>query len=177
MLMSKDGKVLVSYPSASGEIELRDGIEVIGWAAFGYCPITKLTLPASINRIEGWAFDWCTQLTTLIMYSPTPPVLYASAFPGEIGDDEPYSTYNIFVPNEYLEAYKSKGWEKSIQDLHIYGLDQLAEINKVGTKCPSAYTVYTLSGLCILENGDLDALNRLPSGLYIVNGKKIYLNR
>lgn len=176
MLLNKDKTKLISYPSATGEVEIPDGIEVIGWAAFGYCPVERLTLPASVKTIEGWAFNFCNRLEALILLSPTPPWLNATAITGEMGDYY-YRIFNIFVPNEYLEAYKEMWWEKNIENVHIYGLDRLAGVDGASIDGDSAYTVYSLNGIRILDGGSKDELKSLPNGLYIVNGKKTLLQR
>lgn len=176
-LLSKDEKILVSYPSAKGEVVIQEGIEVIGWSAFGYCPITRLTLPASVNRIENWAFNSCDDLNTIIMLSPTPPYLTVYTFTGEIGEDYYRGGVNIFVPDENLEAYKSKWWEELIPNLHIYGLDKLAGVNEASIGEDESYTVYSLSGILLLDKGGKEDLQALPNGIYVINGEKVVLRR
>ena len=66
MLLSKDGKTLVCYPSATGNVtNIPDGVTSIG-SAFAYCTgLTSVNIPDSVNSIDGWAFDSCTDLTSV----------------------------------------------------------------------------------------------------------------
>ena len=179
MLLSKDKTELLAFPSASGEIEIHEGIEVIGNAAFSYCTISQLTLPASITDIEGFAFNSCHDLKNIIMLSPVPPSLSSTAFTGEgtgsVGTY--YPPHNIFVPKEYLQAYKNTGWESKYSFLHIYSLDWLAGVENVDAVESDTFTVYSLDGRLVLKDTPRADVDKLPGGLYIINGKKVFLHR
>ena len=38
-------------------------LERIGWGAFGYSSLPAITIPDSVNRIDGYAFYYCSKLT------------------------------------------------------------------------------------------------------------------
>jgi hypothetical protein len=64
MLLNRNGTILLSYPSASGEITL-NGITNIGDRAFSKCfNLTSLSLPA-VTSIGNMAFDYCDGLTSV----------------------------------------------------------------------------------------------------------------
>jgi hypothetical protein len=64
MLLSNNGKKLIGYPSASGEVTL-NGVETVGISAFWGCTgLTKVNLPDA-TAIDGSAFAECTALTTV----------------------------------------------------------------------------------------------------------------
>lgn len=66
MLFSKDKKTLICYPSASGDIEIPDGVEIIGENAFESClNLINVKIPNSVLIIEGGAFEECSSLATL----------------------------------------------------------------------------------------------------------------
>ena len=66
MLFSKDKKTLICYPSASGDIEIPGGVEIIGENAFESClNLINVKIPNSVLIIEGGAFEECSSLTTL----------------------------------------------------------------------------------------------------------------
>lgn len=53
--------------------------------------------------------------------------------------------------------------------------DSEGSINKLDSDHNGLYKVYNLQGIKLMEAKDKSALNSLPAGLYIVNGKKVYL--
>lgn len=61
---------LISYPNAKGlSYSILSSATTIGDDAFGDCDITSVTIPNSVNTIEGWAFESCTGLTSVIIPS------------------------------------------------------------------------------------------------------------
>ena len=62
LLLTKDGMVLVSVPSARGCIVIPNGVAEVGTRAFFACGLEKLTIPSSVAKI-GWdAFAGCRNL-------------------------------------------------------------------------------------------------------------------
>lgn len=45
-------------------------------------------------------------------------------------------------------------------------------IGSIVAPAEDGYTVYNLQGICVMKTADADDLNRLPAGLYIINGRK-----
>lgn len=64
VLMTKDGKTLVTYPNAkAAEYTIPDGIETIGSYAFGSCNgVRKVAFAGSVRTITLRAFDHCANL-------------------------------------------------------------------------------------------------------------------
>jgi len=121
--------VLISCPSASGNITLPTGLISIGYDAFhGNTNITqiilsegitsidtsafmqcsslkKVTLPESITSIKSFAFAHCTNIVMVICYMSTPPTLEGYNF------DNSHPNLQIKVPATSVEAYKTAdGW-------------------------------------------------------------------
>jgi hypothetical protein len=70
MLLSKDGKTLISYPTATGAVTL-SGITTIGNYAFDGCTgLTSVDLSAA-TTIGQYAFYQCIDLETVILSSAT----------------------------------------------------------------------------------------------------------
>ena len=67
MLFTKDGKKLVRYPQgAVGKAIVPDGTEEIGIFAFTQSgKMTAVDLPASLKKIDGYAFEGCGLLSTV----------------------------------------------------------------------------------------------------------------
>jgi hypothetical protein len=70
MLLSKDGKTLISYPSVVGDVTL-DGITTVGeYAFFGCTGLTTVSLPEA-TTISQYAFSDCTALETVSLPAVT----------------------------------------------------------------------------------------------------------
>ena len=68
MLLSKDKKTLLSYPSASGDVIIPDYITTIGHSALGWNEnITSITIPDNVTVIEPGAFTVCENLKTITL--------------------------------------------------------------------------------------------------------------
>lgn len=88
-------------------------------------------------------------------------------------DNEPLpiqETWIIYSDIENLEAKTyyitigSPGWKDAV------GMNSI-QLND------GKATVFTLSGIPVMKDADTDALNTLPSGIYIINGKKISIKQ
>ena len=68
ILYSKDKTVLVSYPSASGDVTIPNSVTSIGNSAFRYCSsLTSVIIPDSVTSIGNSAFYYCESLTSVII--------------------------------------------------------------------------------------------------------------
>ena len=68
MLLSKDKKTLLAYPSASGDVIIPDYITTIGHSALGWNEnITSITIPDNVTVIESSAFTVCENLKTITL--------------------------------------------------------------------------------------------------------------
>lgn len=105
-------KVIVNIPNKvaqviSGQIvELTEedlvGLTSVVSYGFNNCDLLKnITLPATVNTINSYAFRYCTSLEKFIVKATTPPVLSNSAL-RTTNDD-----FIIYVPADSLAAYKS----------------------------------------------------------------------
>lgn len=75
----------------------------VKWIPQGICrnftQITSVTIPASVTHIGNQAFDFCSQLRTIICKPTTPPVTATFCF-------ELLDSTTLYVPTEAMEAYK-----------------------------------------------------------------------
>lgn len=95
--------------------------------AFGFTPITSVTLPASVERIGFDAFR-CFYLTEVYIKAITPPILTQdSVFGGN-------TSQKIYVPTDVSVTYKNAPYWKNIEN-------RIREQVKIG---PNGYTSYYL---------------------------------
>jgi len=149
-------------------------------AFYGCTGLTSVTIPSSVTTIEGNAFYGCTgltsvtiegnpsicsksfancpELTDIYCYSENPPSVESNAFEGSYID---YVT--LHVPAEYIDNYKNHSfWGNSFKE--IVAIDPNSVVMpKVEGESPVAYDL----------NGR--RVSHPTSGLYIVNGKKVYV--
>ena len=69
VLLSADGRTLLAVPEGAGTfVKVPDGVETIAYGAFsGAASIKMAELPASVRRIENYAFYNCTGLMNLVL--------------------------------------------------------------------------------------------------------------
>ncbi len=81
------------------------------------------------------------------------------------------------VPKEINDANitltDSKGTQ--FKFTFVYDTESEAGIENVAADATLGYTVYTLTGVKILETADKSQVVNLPAGLYIINGKKVII--
>lgn len=102
------------YPLTS--IDIPEGVTRIGWRAFDECYLTNITIPGSVQEIDGGAFA-NSGITDMYLYPTTPPTL---ANTSAISN---YTT-TIHVPIGYGDAYKNAtNWSsfanKIVEDIEI----------------------------------------------------------
>ena len=80
----------------------------------------------------------------------------------------------------YASAFILDGCQTSSEIKVNYTVDKTVGVDGVdGIKADGngKYTVTNLSGIVVLRDANAAALRSLPTGLYIVNGKKVLLNK
>ncbi len=125
--------------------------------AFSGCSrLTSIILNGGTIRTNTFAN--CPELTDIYCYSENPPSVESNAFEGSYID---YVT--LHVPAEYIDNYKNNSfWGNSFKE--IVAIDPNSVVMpKVEGESPVAYDL----------NGH--RVTNPTSGLYIVNGKKVYV--
>ena len=99
------------------QVDLRgSGVKQIGEAAFANCiALTKVFLPASVEKIDGLAFGLCSALQSITIDAHNPPTLTGNIFFGLKADQIP----NIYVPAISVNDYKTAA-QWSIYAAKIY---------------------------------------------------------
>jgi hypothetical protein len=92
-------------------------LTTIGKAAFLYCFINSMEIPASVTTIEEYGFNGC-QATTYICNATNPPTLADNAFAG---------TYDkvLYVPYGTVDAYKNSSWLSDFGEDYIRPISEL----------------------------------------------------
>jgi len=100
--------------------------EVPSWSFEGMASLTKIILPASVERIGTNAFYGCTNISELYCYATTPPEIADNAF---FGIDP---AMVVKVPSSAIALYqKANGWK----DFTILPVDE--ETNSIIVNLPS----------------------------------------
>ena len=110
ILYSKDKTVLFSYPSASGDVTIPNGVTSIGYYAFENCEnLESVTIGAGVTSISSYSFRGCCSLTSIEVDSANPN--YSSSSDGKmlLSKDKttllmyPSATGDVTIPNGVIE--------------------------------------------------------------------------
>ena len=137
--------------------------------ALANCPaIESLSLPSSLKSIGDYAFSYCDGLKDIRYYSDIPAEGAKSIF--ESYQDLIYSDATLHVTPEA---------EKSIREISpwMYFSNITADLSEVKDideeTWPSDFDIFTIQGICLKRGASRADIEALPSGLYIVDGRKV----
>ena len=83
------------------EVEIRNGVQVIGVQAFSSCQLlTAVTIASSVWQIKDQAFEVCSSLESATIYATTVPSI------GYIIFDNNSPNFTIYVPTESVQDYR-----------------------------------------------------------------------
>lgn len=126
--------------------------------------LTSITIPSSINSIGDAAFSGCENLKEITVYVDEPIALGSNG--ASVFEGVNFETCTLYVPEASIDKYKADeiwGQFKNIlaitAGIHDIRLDDKSN------------DVYNLQGQIVLRQSP--NIERLPKGIYIINGKKI----
>ena len=145
-------------------------LEEVGDYAFSGCEYMSLTLPATLWKIGKHAFDRPDEGMGMFYDSEDPVTITVKrSKPAEVGESifgQLPDGSEIYVPDGRANIYKS-AWPE--YEPYIVGGDAPTAIDAIRIgKVKDG--VYTVNGQFIRRNATTEGL---PSGIYVVNGKKV----
>ena len=107
-------------------------------------------------------FENCTNLLEIYSLNPEPPIIEKNTF-----NYHSVQEGVLYVPKGSLESYKNAEYWQDFFNI----VEKDPEITKVVeiTSPDSELKIYSIKG----EKLNIRSMDNLPSGIYIVNGKKI----
>lgn len=102
MLLSKDARVLIAYPSASYSVTIGGRITTIGPYALSASRVQRLTLEAGVSSISVCAFSHCNSLQNVKIKN-----VNAGSIQCGCAFDHVYANCRIQVPRKSMDAYKA----------------------------------------------------------------------
>ena len=152
--------------SSLTSVTIGNSVTEIGYYAFSGCSsLTSVTIPNSVTTIDYYAFSGCKNVKQITSEAVTPPNCALYAFDG-INTKE----CKLIVPQNSIDAYKkANSWNKFFLIEGTTGI-----INNIYNKTENV-DVYTIDGIKRLSKANVNEINDLPKGVYIVNGKKIVI--
>ena len=129
---------------------------------YRYCTgLTSITIPNSVRSLGPFCFRDCTGLTNIKMKSSTPPSTSVEDFSGCS------RLTTVYVPKGAKSAYNVEPWNNyEIVEMEDTSIAAAPTVDSQKASAP----VYDLNGRRV---GTSDAMDTLPKGVYIVNGKKV----
>lgn len=161
-----------AFHSCSGltSIVIPNSVKTIGGSAFTLCSsLTDVTIGNSVTDIYDMAFSNCRALKRLYVSPMTPPVCNSQ----NVFFQPIYSSCTLYVNHGALMRYKYADVWMKFSTIEAYDFSTSVESVETSTSADSLFNVYDLQGTLVKEAASKAEVNALPSGLYIVNGKKI----
>ena len=161
------GDYAFSYCRALTSVIISNSVTTIGERTFANCySLTSVTIPSSVTRIEDGAFSDCGNVKQITSEAVTPPYCSRYAFDG-VNRNE----CKLFVPKNSIDAYKRAyvWWHFFLIEGTTTGIK-----NNIYNKIDNV-DVYTIDGVKRLSKANVNEINALPKGVYIINGKKIII--
>ena len=148
-------------------ITIPNSITTIGDRAFSSCAsLTSITIPNSVAAIGSSAFSGCGNVKQITVEAVTPPICSHSSFE-RVNTNE----CKLIVPKSSVDAYKrAYGW----RNFFLIEGTTTGIINNIYNKTENV-DVYTIDGIKRLSKANINEINALPKGVYIINGKKIVI--
>ncbi len=151
-------------------VTIGGNINTIGkWAFSGCSNLDYFSFGKSVKSIGQEAFSDCVNLKKLISYAEVPPTCDTNAL-----DDINKWECTLQIPQNTLSAYQSANQWKDF----FFIEDVLSEIGGVtiDESKDTRVDVYSINGQLIKRNADAKQLSKeLPTDIYIINGKKVYI--
>jgi hypothetical protein len=151
--------------SKLASVTLPNSVKSIGAAAFEHCEsLESVTIPNSVTSIEKSAFANCKNLEKVNSKIATPFAISDETF-----DSDTYSNATLYVPKGTVAQYKAtdgwKNFKNIVEEGSITAINDVEADNTLNT----ANVIYDTNG----KRLSATSLDELPSGLYIINGKKV----
>ena len=161
------GKEAFYKCSSLKSVTIPNSVTTIWDGAFEACAsLTSITIPNSVAAIRYSAFSGCKNVKQITVEAVTPPDCYYESFKG-VNTRE----CKLFVPKNSVDAYKkADGWK----EFFLIEGTTTGIINNIYDKIENV-DVYTIDGIKRLSKANVNEINALPKGIYIINGKKIVI--
>ena len=151
------------------EINLPDSLTIIGEDAFSSCNnLRTISLPKNITSIGKDAFAWNYDIESVYSFAETPVACEENIFTS--------STYNdatLYIPHGTEVAYsQTSPWNKFKIKSISTSVENVVPDNQTSDKV----CIYTIDGKLFKKGFDfIKEAKGLPSNVYIINGKKVYV--
>lgn len=151
-------------------VDIAEGVEQLEFCAFGDCSnLEILHLPSSISYIGENCFQSCYNLNSIFYDTTTPVVANENIFENEV-----YHNATLQIPEGSADIfYGITPWNKflNFREIDFSGVDDLV------VAANQKNDIYNLQGICVCRGATQADIDGLPSGVYIIQGRKILVGK
>ena len=123
--------------------------------------LKNVIIGGKVTLIDDYAFGGCTFITSVTSLNPVPPTIYIDA----TFDNITYQNATLYVPLGSKSSYQQAPYWKNFFNIQEEGTDG---VNAITIDKQERNVIYTLNGVRL----DTAKPSDLPTGIYVVNGKK-----
>jgi len=146
-------------------LKIGNGVTQIGrWAFSGCSSMDYFSAGYKVESIGEEAFSDCTGLKKYYSLSMNPPVCGNQAL-----DDINKWDCTLYIPDGSIKSYQEAPQWKDfffIDMLDPAGIEMIVEED-------TPFDIFKLNGVVVKRGASKIDIENLPSGLYIINGKKV----
>ncbi len=160
----------------NSDIILPEGLKEIKWYAFGGASVRKIDIPASVQSIEDLGL-YVNGLKDIYVHWDS-PLVCDQIFGWK---DQPdflatsTSKVTLHVPSGLKQLYEAAYPWNLVADIVDDAPSAGIGDEVIGDEEVTTVTVYNMQGILLLDHVERSRLGELPSGIYIVNGRRIRL--
>ena len=152
--------------SSLNNISLPSTIKSIGTYAFYGCSnLHSIILPENLSYIGYYSFNACPKLEEIMVFCQTPPQIQSNTF-----SEMHFIAVKLNVPEESLSQYQNSEFWGSFWNIKGFSP---SSINTPSNQNSKQNNIFSTNGYPIKSDKTTEnALQELPNGIYIINGRK-----
>ena len=157
------------FKSTLSSIKLPMSLKTIGHAAFADTFLTEINIPGSVIEFEGECQFNSSSIKSVYVNWEEPLMCEYNVF-GE--DEDVRNMKTLYVPLGTKDKYSQWTPWSLFGEIIEYEMLSVDEVYIPG-HANTTHNIYNVSGILIKRNASRTDIENLPSGFYIIDGRKV----